>query len=289
MLSANPSNDHQPATDLARQSLPSAAATGHALPGGAVPAADEATQRPAENIAAAPDQAGTGGTHPGRLVLFALLIFAVLLALATATFKQARVLPGEVKSQLAEMETIKQDLVRVRQQAEAMQHERDAALTTARQAQEQREQERQQALATVQREQEAAAAAALAAEKALQASRQAEERANQQRLEEVRLRAERRRLQQEKKEAELVQQRLLEQRRQAELEKKRLEREQARAEALPQQQAAADQQKQPAAGADDAAGSVAGTVADQELRKKEASFNTDPCSSPSAKFLSTCR
>jgi chromosome segregation ATPase len=214
------------------------------------------------------------------------LLIAALLAVASGAFKQGKGLQGEVQSKLDEMETIKQDLDRVRQRAEAMQHERDAALVKARQEQEQRELEIKQALEAAQREKEAAAAA-LAAEKA----RQAEELVKKQRIEEARLRAERRRLQQARKEAELVEQRLLDQRRQAELEKQRLESERARVEALASQPVA-DQQKQPPAGADAVDGSVAGTVTDvaqPEVQKKETSFNTDPCSSPSARFLSTCK
>ena len=290
-LSANTATENQPPIGQADKASSSATAAGRAALDDVVPAAGEKTGRAGASRTAEPVQTGVGQRHPGWLVLFVLLLIAALIAVATGVFKQAKVVPGEVQSRLAEMETIKQDLLRVRQQAEAMQHERDAALAKARQEQEQRELEIAEALEAAQREKEAAAAAALAAEKALQASRQAEELVNKQRIEEARLRAERRRLQQAKKEAELVEQRLLEQRRQAELEQQRLQSERARAEALAPQPAAG-QQKQPPAGTDAVDGSVAGTVTDvaqPEIPKKEASFSTDPCSSPSAKFLSTCR
>jgi len=285
-----PADDHPP-TGQADKVSSSGAAAGDAALDDVVPSADEKPERPAESQTAVPVQTGAGKRRPGWLILFVLLIFAALLAIATGAFKQGKILPGEVQSKLAEMETIKQDLVRVRQQADAMQHERDAALAKARQEQEQREREIKQALEAAQREKEAAAAAALAAEKALRASRQAGELVKKQRIEEARLRAERRRLQQARKEAELVEQRLLEQRRQAALEQQRLESERTRAEALASQPAAG-QQKQPPAGLDEVEDSAAGTAADgaePEVKQKETSFNTDPCSSPSAKFLSTCR
>jgi hypothetical protein len=291
LLSAvTPADDHPPTGQADKVSSSVAAAADAALDD-VVPAADEMPERSAESQTAVPVQKEAGKRRPGWLLLFALLIFAVLMAVTTGAFKQGKVLPGDVQSKLAEMENIKQDLLRVRQQAEAMQHERDAALAKGRQEQEQRERELKQALDAAQREKEAAAAAALAAEKALRASRQAEELVKKQRIEEARLRAERRRLQQARKEAELVEQRLLEQRRKAELEQQRLESARNRAEALAPQPAA-DQQKQSPAGLDEVEDSVTGTatdVAEPEARQKETSFNTDPCSSPSAKFLSTCR
>jgi type II secretory pathway predicted ATPase ExeA len=182
---------------------------------------------------------GSGNRHPGRAVLVALLGLVLLLSIPIGSFDKEPVLPDEVQSTLAEMEKIKQELARARQQAETLQHERDAAVMQARQNEEQRAQEIQAALEAAKRKEEAAAAAQRAIEKAMKASRQAEELVKKQRLEEARLREERKLLEQERKQAELVQQRLLEQ--------QRVESEGTNAETLAQQQAAADQQKQKAA------------------------------------------
>ena len=223
-----------------------------------------------------------------------VLVVAALIVVSAGSLYSEKVLKSEVKSKLAEVEKIKRDLERVQSDAEILQRERDAALARAQEEEAQREREAQAAIEAAQREREAMAAAALAAEKALQATREAEELAKQQRIKEKRLREERERLQIEKKQAELEQQRLEQERRQAELEKRRLELEKAEREKLAQQErekriAREQSELFKAMEAAEAATAEQAKKAKSKAAKKESSFNTDPCSSPSAKFLSTCR
>jgi type II secretory pathway predicted ATPase ExeA len=266
----------QPATDLRVNHVPE-------------PVLDEVAATAGAEERSDSDQADavrkTGNMRPVGIVLVILLTIALLLSIAAVAFRQQPALPEEVQSKLTEVEKIKKDLVRVQQRAEAMQHERDAAIAKAKQEQEQREQQKTAALEAARREMEAAAAAAIAAEKVLQASRRAEQQEEKQRLEQAKLRAERKRLEQERKRAEVEAQRLAVERRLAELEKQRLATERAQADALAQQ-------KQSPARADDGSNLATGsTVAVPEMQaaKEEMSFNADPCASPSAKFLSTCR
>jgi hypothetical protein len=183
-------------------------------------------------------------------VVVLLVILAVLLSVSIGLLNKETELKDEVKNRLAEVESMKQDMERVRQQAEIMQRERDAALVKAQQQDEQRAREVEAALEAANREKEAMAAAALAAEEAAKAAKQAEVRAKKLRLEEKRLSDERTRLQLkkhqaeleqqqaelERHQAELEQQRLAQQRRQAELEKVRVELEKAKKEKLAQQE-----------------------------------------------------
>jgi len=228
------------------------------------------------------------------IIALLLVLLAALLSISIGSFKKEAELKHEVKGKLVEVESMKRDLEHVQQQADVMQRERDAALAKALQKEKQRVQEEQAAIEAGNREKEAIAAAALAAEEALKAAKQAEELAKKQRLEEKRLSEERKRLQLEKKQAELEQQRLLQQRRQAELEKQRLELEKAQKEKLAQEERERRVAKEQAElfkslEENDAAKAAVINQQAQENQKKETSFNTDPCSSPSAKFLSTCR
>ncbi|NNL06245.1 MAG: AAA family ATPase [Gammaproteobacteria bacterium] len=249
----------------------------------------------AEEQAIVVDQ--TGGTAPGRKpgksnktpVIAGLLVFVVaaLIVVSAGSLYSGKELKSEVKNKMAEVEKIKRDM-------ERMQSERDAALARAQEEEAQRAQQAQAAIEAAAREREAMAAAALAAEQALQAKKEAEELAKQQRLKEKRLREERERLQMEKKRAELEQQRIEQERRQAELEKQRLALEKAEREKLAQQ----EREKRIAREQAELFKSMEATAAakaeelkkaKQKTTKKESSFSTDPCSSPSAKFLSTCR
>ena len=246
-----------------------------------------------------------GGTAPVKKprksgnktgVIVSLLVFAVaaLIVVSAGSLYSGKELKSEVKNRLAEVEEIKRDLERVQSEAEILQRERDAALVRAQEEEAQRAQEAQAAIEAAKREREAMAAAALAAEKALQATREAEKLAKQQRLKEKRLREERERLQMEKKQAELEQQRLEQERRQAELEKQRLALEKAEREKLAQQEREkriAREQAELFKAMEAAAAAKAEEAKKTKpaTAKKESSFSTDPCSSPSAKFLSTCR
>ena len=256
-----------------------------------------------EEQAIAVDQ--TDDTKPGKkarksgnktrvIASLLVLVVAALIVVSAGSLYSEKELKSEVKSKLAEVEKIKRDLERMQTDAEILQRERDAALARAQEEEAQRAREAQAAIEAAQREREAMAAAALAAEKALQATREAEELAKQQRLKEKRLREERERLQMEKKQAELEQQRLEQERRQAELEKQRLAQEKAEREKLAQQEREkriAREQAELFKSMEAAAAAQAEEAkkAKSKAAKKEMSFSTDPCSSPSAKFLSTCR
>jgi type II secretory pathway predicted ATPase ExeA len=215
------------------------------------------------------------------VVAVAGLAFAMI---GTLTYENE--LKKEVNSKLVEVEKMKRDLERMQNEAKILQRERDAALVSERQK------DAQSAIEAAEREREAMAAAALAAEKALQATREAEELARQQRLKEKRLSEERKRLQMEKQRAELEQQRLQQERRQAELEKQRLELEQAEREKRAQQEREeriAREQDELFKAMEEADAAKLNKTTKPSAGKKESSFSTDPCSSPSAKFLSTCR
>ena len=257
----------------------------------------------AEEQAIVVDQAG--GTAPGdkprksrnktRVIASLLvLVVAALIIVSAGSLYSGKELKSEVKNKMAEVEKIKRDMERMQSEAEILQRERDAALARAQQEEAQRAQEAQAAIEAAAREREAMAAAALAAEQALQAKKEAKELAKQQRLKEKRLREERERLQMEKKQAELEQQRLEQERRQDELEKQRLALEKAEREKLAQQEREkriAREQAELFESMEAAAAAKAEELkkAKQKTTKKESSFSTDPCSSPSAKFLSTCR
>lgn len=219
---------------------------------------------------------------------------ALLLTLSIDSLKNEAKLKHEVQDQMAEIEKMKRNFERAQQQSEIMQRERDAALEKARQEEKQHALEAQAAAEASRREQEAKAAAALAAEEALKAAREAEESAKKQRLEQKKLSKERKRLQLEKQKAEREKQRLAQERRQAELEKERLARERLAAEKRAQREKerlAAKKQAElvKSLQQDDSAKAEAGIDAGQKTQKKPSSFKTDPCSTPSAKFLSTCK
>ena len=224
-------------------------------------------------------------------------IVAVALSVFIGTYDYEPELSDEVKNKLAEAERMKQELQRMhelqRQQYELMQlqaanfdREREIAKAKLEEDGRLHAEEAAAALEAAQQEKEAIAAAALAAEKALHAVEQAEKLARQHRRNEARLHAEREQLEHERRLAELEKQRLEMERQQAEFEIKRLE--QARLEAerqarLQWEQAAIKEQQ----------------AAIEKLRIKESfepepadtetSFSIDPCSTPSAKFLSTCK
>ncbi len=223
-----------------------------------------------------------------------LIVATLLLSIVIVSYQNTPELSEEIRSKLAEVEKMKQELERMHGQTEAMQRERDAALATAQQQEKQRAQEAQAALEAANRETEAMAAAALAAEKALETTREAEELAKKQRLEERRLSDERKRLQLDKQQAELEQQRLTQERQQSELEKERNELERIRKDKLEQQERerlVAKEQAELFKSLEeiDSAESVVSDKPEQKTQTNESSFNTDPCSSPSAKFLSTCK
>jgi hypothetical protein len=159
----------------------------------------------------------------GRIMFVTVAAVVLVLSAAIVSFMQQPELPDEVRGRLAEAEKMKQEMLR-------MQREREAALEKARLEEQQRVQAEQAAIEAASQEQAARAAAALAAEKALQATRKAEELAEKQRLEEQKLRDERRRIQLEKRQAELEWQRLALERKQAKEEQERLELEKAKAE-----------------------------------------------------------
>lgn len=222
-------------------------------------------------------------------------IAAVSLSILIGTYDFETELSAEVKSKLAEADRMKQELQRMQelqqqqyqlmqQQAATLQREQELARAKIE------AQEKQHALDAAREEKKAIAAATIAAEKALQAARQAEKLAILQRREEERLRAERERLEQERRRAELEQQRLEVERREAELEIKRLEQARLKAEKATRQQweeAAANEQA--ASIKKHQSSRSATSKTDKAPRKKETTFSIDPCSTPSAKFLSTCR
>jgi len=226
------------------------------------------------------------------LVSLAAIIIAVLLSIMIGTYSSEPALTEDVKNKLVEAERIKQELAKMQElqqqqyremqkQAEELKREREAAKALA----ELEEQKRAEEAAS--KEREAIEAAALAAEKALKAAQQAEKLARQQQLEDKRLKAELSRIEKERKKAELEKQQLEIKRQQAELEKQRLERERLAAE-----RKARVQWEEAAAREQEALVETAQPEkkpATETAPTKETSFSTDPCSSPSAKFLSTCR
>ncbi len=142
-----------------------------------------------------------------------VMVSAVALVLSAAifSFTQQSELPDEVRDRLAEAEKMKHEMLR-------MQREHEAALEKARLEEQQRVQAEQAAIEAANQEKAAKAAAALAAEKALQATRKAEEITKKQRLEEQKLRDERKRIELKKQQAELEWQRIMLERKQAEQE-----------------------------------------------------------------------
>jgi len=219
-----------------------------------------------------------------------ILLACTVLLLAVAGIHYERLESSELDRQkLVDLEQIKQQLVRMREQNEAMQKERDSAIATAQQEQQRREQEVQAAVESARREVEAMATVAETAEKAVKAAQQAEDLVNKQRVEEERLRAERKRLEQELKQAELEKQRLRKEQQQAELQKKRLEIEVAHQQKLLKQGKVAREPDELFKSLEPNATNKEETDATQHKTvKKDTSFDTDPCSSPSARFLSTC-
>ena len=164
----------------------------------------------------------------------AMVVVALFLAVAIVLFYQQPEMSDEVRDRLVEAENMKQEMARMRQQAEVMQREREAALEKARLEQQQRSQAEQAAVEAVNQEKAARAAAELAAEEALQATRKAEELAKKQRLEEQKLLDERKRIEKEKQQAELEWQRLMLERKQAKKEQELLQLERAKVEELAQ-------------------------------------------------------
>jgi len=160
-----------------------------------------------------------------RTVLLAVAAAVFLLFAAIISLNQQPELSDEVRGRLAEAENMKQEMAR-------MQSEREAALEKARLEQQQRTQAEQAAVEAANQEKAARAEAALAVEEALQATKKAEELAKKQRLEEQKLRDERKRIQLDKQQAEREWQRLVLERKQAKQE--RLELERAKAEELAQ-------------------------------------------------------
>jgi type II secretory pathway predicted ATPase ExeA len=171
-----------------------------------------------------------------RMIIFALFVLALFLTLTTMTFNYQTPVSATAVNELAgtgidnqqdEVEILKQDLVRMQQQAEDMQRERDAALAKARAEEEQRALQAQAALEAAKREKEAVTAAEVAADQALKAKEQAEAIKKKQRLEKRRLLDEWKQLELERQKAELEQQLLEEQRQTLEREQKRLIKEKA--------------------------------------------------------------
>ena len=199
----------------------------------------------------------------------------------------------ELASKLSEIDAMKQQISRMHEQKEAIQRERDSALATVQAEQQKRKEQVQAALEASKREIEAMTAAALAAEEAVKAAQQAEDLATKKSIEKERLRAERERIERERLQAELEKQRLEQEQKQAELEKELLELEKARQEKLTQeenQKRIAKEQAElfQALEEKEAATTAANKSPEQKTQDKQ-SFSTDPCSSPSAKFLSTCK
>ncbi len=223
-----------------------------------------------------------------------LLVSAFVFSIVIVSHQNRPELPEAIVNQLDEVDTMKQELARMHEQKEAMQRERDRALATAQQEQQRRELEVQAAVEAARQEIEAMTAAALEAEKASKAAQQKEDLANRQRIEKERQRAEHERIQRKKLQAELEQQRLEQQRRQAALDEERLQLERAKKEKLAleehQRKVAKEQaelfrsleESEPAA-------TVAKESPQSETERRRPSFTTDPCSSPSARFLSTCK
>lgn len=245
-----------------------------------------------DNVVPVPAKQKHRRSRMSNWLIVLLIAFAVLLSVAIGSLTNKAELSDEVQDKLTEIEKMKQDLARMQQQTEIMQRERDEAIAKARQEEKMRAQDVKTALEAVNREKEAIAEAALAAETALKATREAEALAKKQLREDKRLREERKRLQQEKEKAKLEQQRLAQERRQAELERQQAELERARAEQLAreQKQAIAKQQAELTKATEQIEAEPAAAIkTDSKVEKKESSFITDPCSSPSARFLSTCR
>ena len=167
-------------------------------------------------------------------MLVAMVVVALFISVAIVLFYQQPILSNDVSGNLAEVENMKQEMARMREQAEVMQREREAALEKARQEQQQRAEAEQAAIEAANKEKAARAAAELAAEEALQATRKAEDLAKKQSLEEQKLRDERKRIELEKQQADREWQRLMLERKQAKQEQERLELERAKAEELSQ-------------------------------------------------------
>jgi len=161
------------------------------------------------------------------IVAVLLVSLAVLLSISIVSLNKEMGLKDEVKSRLAEVERMKQDMAR-------MQREREAALEKARLEQQQRAEAEQAAVEAANKERAAMAAAELAAEEALQATKKAEDLAKKQRLEEQKLRDERKRIELDKQQAEREWQRVMLERKEAKLEQQRLELERAKAGELAQ-------------------------------------------------------
>jgi len=157
-------------------------------------------------------------------MLMAMVVVALFVSVAIVLFYQQPELSNDVRGSLAEVENMKQEMARMRQQAEVMQREREAALEKVRLEQQQRSQAEQAAVEAVNQERAARAAAELAVEEALQATKKAEELEKKQRLEEQKLRDERKRIELEKQQAEREWQRLALERKQAKQERLELER-----------------------------------------------------------------
>lgn len=245
-----------------------------------------------DNLVPVPAKQKRRRSRMSNWLIVLLIAFAVLLSVAIGSLTNKAELSDEVQDKLTEIEKMKQDLARMQQQTEIMQRERDEAIAKAQQEEKMRAQDVKTALEAVNREKDAIAEAALAAETALKATREAEALAKKQLREDKRLREERKRLQQEKEKAKLEQQRLAQERRQAELERQQAELERARAEQLAreQRQAIAKQQAELTKATEQIEAEPAAAIkTDSKIEKKESSFITDPCSSPSARFLSTCR
>jgi type II secretory pathway predicted ATPase ExeA len=167
-------------------------------------------------------------------MLLAMVVVALFLSVAIVLFYQQPLLPNDVRGRLTEAENMKQEMARMREQAEIMQREREAALEKARLEQQQRAEAERAAAEAANKEKAARAAAALAAEEALQATKKAEDLAKKQRLEEQKLLDERKLIEKEKQQAELEWQRLMLERKQAKKEQELLKLERAKAEQLAQ-------------------------------------------------------
>lgn len=218
---------------------------------------------------------------------------------AGADKKSQQALPDKVRRQLDDLQQMKSEIARMRErqleeqlaieQAEILKRERDLALQRLREEEEKRLREQQAAKEAARRQREAAAVAA-AAEKARKAAeaavKEADRLSKQRRSEEERLRTERLKLEEQRRQAELEEQRLEEQRRRTELEQKKLEEQRLAEQKLVEERAREEVEAKkrleatPPGSTEEAA---------QSASKKETNFVTDPCSSPSARFLSTCR
>lgn len=222
-----------------------------------------------------------------------LLVSAAIFSTVVGSYLNRSEQSEAIANKLSEIDAMKQEIARMHEQNEAIQRERDSALATVQAEQQKRKEEVQAAIEASKREIEAMTAASLAAEEAVKAAQQAEDLATKKRIEKERLRAERERIERERLQAELEKQRLEQEQKQAELEKELLELEKARQEKLEQEEnqrrIAKEQAELFKALEEKEAATTAAKGSPEQNTQEKQSFSTDPCSSPSSRFLSTCK